>query len=373
MKSPRRRQSPAPGYLPPPQPASPSTPAPASGAARGFRQVTRSRRQTQRAAAAALWTLVISGPLLGVAAFAEHTAPPHSAAAAAATADTTGAAGVAELYLQAFLAAGQGSEASVRVYYPAFPDQAQASGQRQAEAVAVVSSRTSSPGVVTVVLAAHVVAAQSGGGWADEGWHYYQIAMAAPSGGGFLALDLPAEIQPPASLATAPKSGYNDSDAPTSGTLLSAAVEQFLQAYLTGNGVVSRYTTTGSTLAAITPAPYASVQLTDLATDATSSQDEAGNVPAPGTSRHVLATVTAVDALGHNYTLAYPLTLVSVAGQWEVASLAPAPALASAPAAGLASPGGQAGTPAATGSLTGSPAATAPVASASSIANGATP
>lgn len=370
MKRPLRRRDAAPsGYLPPHR-------APASGPGgpdRGFRQIARSRRQAQRAAAAALWALVISGPLLGLAAFAEHSTPPRTAAAPAATADTTGAAGVAELYLQAFLAAGQGSEASVRVYYPAFPDQAQASGQREAEAVALVSSRTTSAGVVTVVLAAHVVAAQTGGTWADEGWHYYQIAMAAPAGGGYLALDLPAEIQAPASLASAPNSGYSDSDAPTSGTPLSAAVAQFLQAYLTGNGVVSRYTTSGSALTAITPTPYTSVQLTGLATDATSSQDEATAVPAAGATRHVLATVTAVDALGHNYTLAYPLTLVSVAGQWEVASLAPAPALASAPAAGLASPGGQAGTPAATGSLTGSAASTAPVASASSFANGATP
>lgn len=362
MKSPRRRQSPARGYLPPPQPAAQPVPAQAAGAARGFRQVARSRRQTQRAAAAALWTLVISGPLLGLAAFAEHAPSPHAAAAPAATTDATGAAGVAELFLEAYLAAGQGSEASVRVYYPAFPDLAQASGQRQAEAVAVLSARTTSPGVVTVLLAAHVVAAASGGGWADEGWHYYQIAMAAPAAGGYLALELPAEIQAPTALASAPNSGYNDSSAPTSGTPLSAAVAQFLQAYLTGNGVVSRYTTTGSTLAAITPAPYASVQLTDLATDATSSQDEAATVPAPGTSRHVLATVTAVDALGHNYTLAYPLTLVSVAGQWEVASLAPAPVLAAAPAAGLASPGAAAGS-----------TFTSPAAAGTAAAPGATP
>jgi hypothetical protein len=184
-----------------------------------------------------------------------------------------------------------------------------------------------------------VVAASSGGGWTDEGWHYYQVAMAAPSGGGYLALALPAEIQAPAALAAAPNSAYGDSDATTSGTPLSAAVAQFLQAYLTGQGVVSRYTTSTSTLAAITPAPYASLQLTNLATDATSSQDEASTVPAAGSTRSVLATVSAVDALGHSYTLAYPLTLQVVAGQWEVASLAPAPALAAAPAAALATTG----------------------------------
>lgn len=340
MKAPRRRHDAAPrGILPPPQPASEPAQSPVPGAERGFRQVARSHRQIQRAAAVALWALVISGPLLGVAAFAEHASPPHAVTTASTPADTTGAAGVAELYLEAFLSVGQGTEASVRVYYPGFPDQDQPADQRQAEAVTVISSKANSAGVVTVALAAHVMAAQSGGGWVDEGWHYYQIAMAAPTGGGYLALALPAEIQAPAVLATAPSSGYGDSDAPTSGTPLSAAVEQFLQAYLTGQGVVARYTTSASALAAITPAPYASVQLTNLASDATSSQDEASTVPASGTTRHVLATITAVDALGHSYTLDYPLTLQSVAGQWEVASLAPAPALANAPSAALASPG----------------------------------
>lgn len=334
----RRAARPGRVALPPPQPAPAAAPEP--GAASGFKQIARSHRQTQRAAAVALWTLVIAGPLLGGAALAENSGTQRAATAASTPADTTGAAGVAELYLEAYLAAGQGTEASVRAYYPAFPDQAQSANQREAEAIAVLSSRATSAGVVTVTLAAHIVAAQSGSGWADAGWHYYQVAMAAPgAGGGYLALALPAEIQAPAALASTPNSGYSDSDAPTSGTPLAAAVEQFLQAYLTGQGVLSRYTTATSTLAAITPAPYASVQLTGLATDGTSSQDEASSVSSPGTTRHVLATVTAVDALGHNYSLAYPLTLQTVAGQWEIASLAPAPALNGTVSPALASPG----------------------------------
>lgn len=338
-----RRAKGAQQLLPPPS-AKPPEPAPAAlGADRGFKTAARGPRQLQLGARVVLWGLVASGPLIGLAAFAEHSAPAHVEAAAAATPDTTGASGVAELFLQAWLSAGQGSEASVRVYYPAYPDQTQPTDQRQAEAIYVISSQTSSVGVVTVQLAAHVVAAASNGGWSDESWHYYQIPMALGSGAGagYLALALPAEIQAPAQLANEPNNNYSDTGAPTTGTPLSAAVDQFLAAYLTGQGVVSRYTVPNSTLSAISPAPYASVQLEQLATDGSSSQDQAQTVPAAGTVRHVLATVTAIDAAGHDYSLDYPLVLEAVAGQWEVASLAPSPDLAAAPSAALASTGAE--------------------------------
>lgn len=334
-----RRAHGAQQLLPPPS-AKPTEPAPAAaGADRGFKVAARGPRQLQLTARVILWALVASGPLIGLASFTEHSAPVHADATATVTPDTTGASGIAELFLQAWLSAGQGSEASVRVYYPAYPDQTQPTDQRQAEAIYVISSQTTAAGVVTVQLAAHVVAAASGGGWSDEGWHYYQIPMAASSAtaGGYLALALPAEIQAPAQLANEPNNNYTDTDAPTTGTPLSAAVSQFLAAYLTGQGVVSRYTVPGSTLTAISPAAYASVQLEQLSTDASTTQDQAQTVPAAGSLRHVLATVTAIDAAGHDYSLDYPLVLETVAGQWEVASLAPSPDLAAAPPSALAS------------------------------------
>ena len=340
--------------LPPPAPAPvrqgsaatrcrPAAPAPAPAAPvhgpdRGYREAARSARQRGQLARLAVWALVASGPLLGLAALAARTAPTHTAAATAAPTDTTGAAGIAEVFLQTYLAAGQGTESAVRVYYPAYPDQTQQPDQREAEAVEVLASRSTSPGVVTVELAAHVMGADSGG-WRDLGWHYYQVPIAQSSGtAGYLALSLPAEVQAPAELATEPNSAYTDNDAPTSGTPLSSTVAQFLAAYLAGQGALSRYTVPGSTLAAISPAPYTSVTLSQLSTDATSEADTSSAVPAAGSVRHVLAEVTVTDTAGYSYQLAYPLVLQVVAGQWEVSSLAPAPDLAAAPSAALASP-----------------------------------
>ena len=306
-----------------------------------FKNHARAARSRSQLARLAVWALVASGPLLGVAALAQRSAPVRTAAASSAPADTTGAAGVAEVFLQTFLAAGQGTESAVRVYYPGYPDQTQPPDQREAEAVEVIASRATSPGVVTVELAAHVMGAATGGGWTDLGWHFYQVPMAQTPGsaGGYLALSLPAEIQAPAELAQEPNNNYSDNDAPTSGTPLSAAVGQFLSAYLTGQGALSRYTVPGSTLAAVSPAPYASVTVTQLSTDSTSEADTSNAVPGAGSVRHVLATVTATAAGGYSYQLAYPLVLQVVAGQWEVSTLAPAPDLAAAPGGALASPG----------------------------------
>jgi hypothetical protein len=344
-----RRGQAAQQLLPPPAPARKpnrrqarqTAPAAAAGGDPGFTAAARGPQQMALLARIGLWTCVVSGPLLGLMALAAHSAPAKATASAAAPANTTAAAGVAELYLQSFLSAGQGTEGAVRAYYPAYPDQSQQPDQREAEAVDVISSSANSPGVVTVELAAHVVAAASGGGWTDEGWHFYQVPMAQTQGAaaGYLALTLPAEVQAPAALAEEPNNNYSDDDAEVTGTPLSSAVSQFLAAYLTGQGVVSRYTVPGSSLAAVSPAPYASVTLTQLSTDASSQVDAATTVPAAGTVRHVLASVTVTDSAGHSYQLSYPLVLQSVAGQWEVASLAPSPDLAAAPSAALATPG----------------------------------
>jgi len=361
--------------LPPPTPGTSPTrkptrrqatrqtaPATATGGDPGFTAAARGPQQMALLARIGLWTCVVSGPLFGLMALAAHSAPTKASTTAASPVNTNGAAGVAELFLQTYLSAGQGTEDAVRVYYPAFPDQSQQPDQREAEAVDVISSSATSPGVVTVELAAHVVAAASGGGWTDQGWHYYQIPMAQTQGAaaGYLALTLPAEVQAPAALAEEPNNNYSDTDAEVTGTPLSSAVSQFLAAYLAGQGVVSRYTVPGSALAAVNPTPYTAVTLTQLSTDASSQVDAATTVPAPGTVRHVLASVTATDSAGHDYQLSYPLVLQAVAGQWEVASLAPAPDLAAAPSAALATPGAGAGSSTTTSSATPDTSTTAP-------------
>lgn len=320
----RRRREQAPFTAPVRRPAA-APPSPATADA-GWKQVRRSTAVSGRAAAAALWLLVGSGPVLAVAALsAPHPAAPVAVGAPAAD-SSTGPAGIAELYLQAYLAAGTGTEASVRVYYPAFPAQTSPPGSRTAETVTVLACRQVSAGVYAVELGAHVLA-NSGSGWTDQGEHYFQIPIAA-AGMGYLALSLPAEVAAPAALAGSPASGYSDANAPTSGTALSDTVTHFLLAYLTGADELSRYVPAGSPLTSISPAPYTALTLTSLSTDATAQADAGTGVPAGAAVRHVLAGITATDPTGATWQLSYALTLTVAGGQWQVTALDGAPLLA---------------------------------------------
>jgi hypothetical protein len=99
---------------------------------------------------------------------------------------------------------------------------------------------------------------------------------------------------------------------------LSSAVGQFLAAYLTGAGEVSRYLAPGVKLTAVSPAPYTAlaVQQVSAVEEATSAEQ----IPADGTKVRVLASVEARDTTGR-WPLAYELTLKARSGRWEVAAL----------------------------------------------------
>ncbi len=99
---------------------------------------------------------------------------------------------------------------------------------------------------------------------------------------------------------------------------LSAAVGEFLAAYLTGAGEVDRYLAPGVNLTAVSPAPYASVEVQQVWAVEEAAADQA--VPADGTNVRVRAAVEARDAAGR-WPLAYELTLTARSGRWEVSAL----------------------------------------------------
>ena len=99
---------------------------------------------------------------------------------------------------------------------------------------------------------------------------------------------------------------------------LSSAVGEFLAAYLTGSGEVSRYLAPGVTLAPVSPAPYTAVSVQQVA--AVEQAAAAEQMPADGTKVRVLVRVEARDAEGR-WPLAYELTLKARSSRWEVAAL----------------------------------------------------
>jgi hypothetical protein len=71
-----------------------------------------------------------------------------------------------------------------------------------------------------------------------------------------------------------------------------------------------------------------SLQAVSIYPQAGTSPDAAG-APAAGTRLRVLAQVQATDSAGGQWPLTYALTLTSVAGQWDIAAIDPAPLLGS--------------------------------------------
>jgi Conjugative transposon protein TcpC len=139
-----------------------------------------------------------------------------------------------------------------------------------------------------------------------------------------VATALPAEVATPAQAAE-PQLAYNTTIPVESGSLTSA-VTQFVTAYLTGSGNLSRYLAPGTALSPVSPAPYVSIRAVTVFS--TSSQPgTATETPASGTRLRVLAQVEAIDSTGHQWPFTYALILTAVAGQWDVAAIDAAPQL----------------------------------------------
>lgn len=117
---------------------------------------------------------------------------------------------------------------------------------------------------------------------------------------------------------------------------LNQSIGQFLSAMVAGAGEISRYTSPGAPIRAVTPAPYTSVQITDLVSDTDFSAGASG-APADGATVRVLATatVTATDR-AQTSTVQYPLTAIARGGRWEVSALDPMPLLANSTGASAA-------------------------------------
>ncbi|KAA1250692.1 conjugal transfer protein [Mycobacterium simiae] len=98
----------------------------------------------------------------------------------------------------------------------------------------------------------------------------------------------------------------------------------FVRSYLTGGADFARYVTADSDTKPIQPAPYANVDILTIE----------ANVGGNGSAATTAEVYINVAARTKNYTLtqlAYPLSLRSVEGQWQVVSIAAIPVLRTQP------------------------------------------
>ncbi len=173
---------------------------------------------------------------------------------------------------------------------------------------------------VNVVVAANVkelsvsdAAEESTTAWPRR---YYQVAIAVGSDA-LRAVGLPAQIAAPQQ-GSATALVYNQL---VSGSDPAAeTVSAFLGAYLAGSGELSRYTSPGTDIAPITPAPYVDAKVDELRADVMPKGS-----PDDGDTVRVLATVALLSPLEQQLTSTYSLTLTARASRWEVSAIDLAP------------------------------------------------
>ncbi|MFB7720110.1 conjugal transfer protein [Nocardia sp. NPDC056100] len=182
--------------------------------------------------------------------------------------------------------------------------------------VVYVSRELSSGGVDVWGVTVSVRLSRRVGAAVDDSRQCYQVSVAMVEGR-MRALALPAAVEPP---RHGPELALNYGATCAADTPLAQVAAGFLQALLTGSGDIARYTTPASDISALRPAPFTSAETSVINADDSSCG-------ANGSTARVLASVNPkIDGAG-SPTLAYPLTMVREAGQWQVKSVDSIPAL----------------------------------------------
>jgi hypothetical protein len=290
-----------------------------------------SRRQAgaSRSLAGVLWVGWVLAILLGV--FNLSTPAPRVTPTAtaspttAATASSAPAGGCAELAVAAWLAGDIATLASLTGTAPA----RMPAGVRTATRTYVISaSAAGQPGVWRYIVGADVQSMQAGS-WHPAGIQYFAVALAPASGGcqGYAVLGMPAQVAGPTGLSDPVAVNYPHTLS-TTNTALADCLTRFFAALLAGDGELDRYTAPGAAIAPIVPAPYKSIQLTQLASTTTSPAGTTDAAAPDGTTLQLLVTVAATTVGGDDYPLTYPVGVDVRGGRWEVTAVQAAPALA---------------------------------------------
>lgn len=172
--------------------------------------------------------------------------------------------------------------------------------------------------LTAVTVAANVKETAVVDGKATESWPRRYFRAVVNSDGGLSPVGLPSPVSGPVPATSVitlryPETVSTSSDAATT-------VSSFITAYATGAGGLDRYTTPGSAIAPITPAPFSSASLRSLNADKTPSA-----APKDGETLHVLVGVNFKTAQNQGSASTYAMTLNARAGRWEVSALNPTP------------------------------------------------
>ncbi len=272
-----------------------------------------------------LWLLVFSGPVTAllvsnrVSSLSERLEVVSDRAAVDLPADTAGAEGIAELFVAAFLSAGEDSTGNLAAFLEGVSLDGVEGGSWSATRTVSLGAEEVAPGYFAVTVAAEVVGKDldSDGppSWVSVGTRFYSVGV-AETADGWTVTGLPSLLPPPPTVSSHDLLvGRLDGLDAEPG--LAEMLSRFFSAYLAGDGELSRYTSPTSDIASVQPPPFAGVEI--VAAGMAATADGATNVA---------VVVRAADSASRAQLLEYWLIVSQRDGRWEVSDLLPAPPLA---------------------------------------------
>jgi hypothetical protein len=286
-----------------------------------------------RALQVLLWLAVVSGPVTALVGIA-HLAALNSrlevvesaASAADPPADSSGAAGFAELFIAAYFDAGEDSTTGLDRFVEGVALDGVEAGSWSVVRTASLGAGEITPGyfsvMVAVELIAHTTAGDPTAPSEPVGTLFYSVAV-AETDSGWTVIGLPS-LMPAPNRLSAPDllvdrlDGIDDSS-------LSDMVARFLSAYLAGDGELTRYLAPSSSIVPVLPAPFTTVEVL-----------RSGMAEDPQHRTVIGVVVRASDDAGRAQLLEFWLAVSQRDGRWEVTEILPA-----APLARATEPGGK--------------------------------
>ncbi len=272
-----------------------------------------------------LWLFVISGPVAAVLVATRVTSLSERVdfvdiGAVEIPPDTSGAEGVAELFIAAYLTAGEDSTTDLNPLLDrASPDRVE-TGSLSVTRTMSLGAEQVAPGYYAVTVAAEVVATDTDGEgrpvWVPVGTRFYSVGVAETESG-WAITGLPSLLPAPVG-ATAPELLIDRRGGLDTAPGLEDMLSRFLAAFLAGDGELTRYTSPASPIVAIQPPLSVAAEIV-----------EAGKVETSDGVTQVAVVVLATDNAGRTQILEYALVVELRDGRWEVSRLLPAPPLAS--------------------------------------------
>lgn len=180
------------------------------------------------------------------------------------------------------------------------------------------TERSEGSTLAAVTVAANVKETKTVDGKPVETWprRYFRAVINTDSG--LSPVGLPAPVSAPAPAGSNVPLRYPESVSTSSD--VATTVTSFLSAYATGAEGLDRYTTPGSSIMPISPAPFTAATIRSLNADRTPF-----TAPKDGETLSILTAVGFKTDQDQGSSSTYAMTLKARAGRWEISSLSPVP------------------------------------------------